>query len=88
MSWVFVIVAVIAGGFVTDLVAESRKRSGREPMDLPPLLAGSGKFTAPVRAVTRGGITVRQPKCCLAGHRTPGLAVSHAREIAGTLRSR
>ena len=52
MDWIFFVAFLLVGGLITDLVEKSRKRTGNEPMDLPPLLAGSSKFTSPVRAVT------------------------------------
>ena len=84
-----VVFVIAVCGMIYEKVTGKQAFRPREPRsDYSPftesLLTGESvtAYTAPVTAVTPGGITVSQPACCGRGHRSPGLAVSHAAAVA------
>jgi hypothetical protein len=81
---------------IACVVDHYRRKLGRPPLgsrpreprtDMSPFTASllSGQnvqaYTAPVRAVTPGGIPVRYRRCCDRGHQSPAQAVAHAAAV-------
>ena len=86
---VVVILAAILGAAVASQHRAAAGKPPREPAaDMSPFMAEllSGRrmasYSAPVRAVTPGGIAVRYGRCCERGHQSPQQAVTHAGRIA------
>jgi hypothetical protein len=86
---VFAFFAII--GLITWAAENSERRKNGQPTkrlgefyDISPgtqsLLTGRNipSYTAPVNAVTPGGVRVRQGRCCARGHQSPETAVQHA----------
>jgi hypothetical protein len=80
MAWVFGILFGLAAliWVIKAIVKPSSMSPGTRS-----LLSGRNipSYTAPVNAVTPGGVRVRQARCCAAGHQLPDQAVQHAAQI-------
>lgn len=81
-----VVIAVV--GEVRQALGLPENPAPREPRtDFSPqfydLVTGTkhDSYTAPVNAVTPGGISVRRAKCCARGHLSPKQAVDHAASV-------
>jgi hypothetical protein len=81
---------VLIIGFIRAEQVRTGKRPPREPRaDISPFTASlisgetSPAYTAPVQAVTPGGIRVRQARCCARGHVSPALAVNSTFALLG-----
>jgi hypothetical protein len=95
LLWIMLVVLTLGSGiwqWTKKKLNIPDKPAAREPMtDFPPivgdLITGSMRpaYTASVRAVTPGGIAVRQTRCCKYGHKTPAQAVAHASTIAARI---
>jgi hypothetical protein len=87
------ILVLLWGGFgalvIWGLIRADQVHRGKRPppepkADISPFMSSlisgetSPAYTAPVNAVTPGGIRVRQARCCARGHVSPALAVKHA----------
>jgi hypothetical protein len=88
LGWFVVIAFGCLLAAIADWWRKKNPKPPREPRsDISPftksLLTGetSPAYTAPVNAVTPGGIRVRQARCCARGHVSPALAVKHADAI-------
>jgi len=85
---VFAVLFMVAAAAGIGFTQARKPPKPREPLtDMSPaaasLLSGYSRpaYWAPVRAVTPGGITVRQARCCQRGHQSPKQAVTHAASI-------
>jgi len=88
-GWLLLGGVVLTGGVLTQLKAEAARTRARKglPPELPrePFTDMPGQWRAPVRAVTPAGLAVRQSRCCLSGHQTPGKAAAHAARVAARI---
>lgn len=97
IAWAVIVVFGIAG-VIGVIVRISRHldnhRRGLPPepfTDMSPAMASllSGRnvpaYTAPVAAVTPGGVPVRYGRCCGRGHQSPAQAVAHAASVSARI---
>ncbi|HUY49647.1 MAG TPA: hypothetical protein VMV92_28685 [Streptosporangiaceae bacterium] len=67
LGWLLIIGGV---ALVAEIVDFIKRKLGIQPA-----------YTAPVRAVTPGGIAVTQRQCCRGGRQSPAQAVAHAERV-------
>jgi hypothetical protein len=93
--WVWAILVVFGLAAVIGVIVRVSENWDRRKRGLPAepwtdmspatrsLLSGRDVpvYTAPVNAVTPGGVRVRQSRCCARGHQSPTQAVAHAAAI-------